>query len=451
MRDLKKSDIGIVIGTDTIRAAQSLNGQVLTGSVSLEEESPELTRALRQILASSPFQGRDVSLGFEGTSVLVESIVIPERQSHGLQALCEERLKGDPIFGDGRAVSGLRRCHQVSDSPLSNETLAILVAIQKTRFDDVIEACRELGLSVAGVEAAPLAAWRSWSGDGAQLRLVRSEEGDTILAGEDDALIFCSVVPRTRGAEGTILSLNRAMSLLGSDKISEIMASGMTETERETLSNAIGLSVRLLPDTEGDMAAIGLASEGVSLIDMTPPEERQIREKRRLRRVGRIMAGTAAVLVAMGGIVGFSGRLSLLEQKASMSAQVEQLEQTQSWLDGLNGELETVRTADHVVRTALPGHRMSTLLFHLMDAGTSITFEAIEVEDVPLLDGDAPRVLNITVHGLGETGVVIRDYVDALIETGAFVEVRLDSSERVLLAGSDETVRFRVTAEAETR
>ena len=42
MRDLKKSDIGIVIGTDTIRAAQSLNGQVLTGSVSLEEESHAL-------------------------------------------------------------------------------------------------------------------------------------------------------------------------------------------------------------------------------------------------------------------------------------------------------------------------------------------------------------------------------------------------------------------------
>ena len=66
-------------------------------------------------------------------------------------------------------------------------------------------------------------------------------------------------------------------------------------------------------------------------------------------------------------------------------------------------------------------------------------------------DGPIRRILEIQLNGLAANGIAVRDYADVLLSTKAFKDVRVESSERVLLGAGTEGERFRIYARAETR
>jgi hypothetical protein len=54
------------------------------------------------------------------------------------------------------------------------------------------------------------------------------------------------------------------------------------------------------------------------------------------------------------------------------------------------------------------------------------------------------------MNGLARTSPAVRQFTDALLATGAFRDVRVEASERVLLGVGIEGQRFRIYAMAET-
>jgi hypothetical protein len=99
-------------------------------------------------------------------------------------------------------------------------------------------------------------------------------------------------------------------------------------------------------------------------------------------------------------------------------------------------------------------------LFTLVSASASdaISFETVKVNDIvdPLTrsaakqPGPVERILEIRLNGLARTGPAVRRFSDALLSTGAFKDVRVEASERVLLGVGIEGERFRIYAKAET-
>jgi hypothetical protein len=59
-------------------------------------------------------------------------------------------------------------------------------------------------------------------------------------------------------------------------------------------------------------------------------------------------------------------------------------------------------------------------------------------------------VLEVRLNGLGKSSADVRQFADQLLSTGAFEDVRVEASERVLLGVGMEGERFRIYARAET-
>jgi len=60
-------------------------------------------------------------------------------------------------------------------------------------------------------------------------------------------------------------------------------------------------------------------------------------------------------------------------------------------------------------------------------------------------------MLDVRLNGLARNGSAMRAFAEALLATGAFTDVRIEASERVLLGTGIEGERFRIYAQAETR
>ncbi len=459
MKRRKSGSIGIVIGDGMLRAAQHVDGRLVSATVPADDNLDNLKKSMRQLLSAAPFSGRDVVLGLEGKSVLVESLVVPPHHAKSIRSFCADRLKGDPLFDSSKAAHGVSSGTAKSEQG-RGATLAVLAAINSDRLETIIRTCREMELVVISVEAAPLAAWRAWSGEGVQARFLRSDKGDVVLAGQDDQLLFCRVVPGSISLAELSTTLSRATTLLGAQELDRLEATGLSEADMQILSGDLGMNVSSPQEEMPDAAAAGLAAEGLPLIDFTPPEERVLREKRRVRKMRIGVSGVATALVAAIAIMGQQQLGGLVDEHIALAARVDQIRDTRSQLEALQKEVQVQQANETVINEARPGHNMSTLFQLVSRAATSsISFETIQCEDrpdpsVPIDqrdDGPIRRMLEIQLNGLAANGIAVRDYADVLLSTKAFTDVRVESSERVLLGAGTEGERFRIYARAETR
>ncbi len=459
MKRRKVGNIGIVIGDDTIRAAQLVDGRLLFTSVPIGEN---VKKSLRQLVSSAPFVGRSVMVGLEGRSVLIESIVLPPGGAREARKLCTDRLKGDPLFSADKALLGVAVDGAGTTDAASAPALAIMAAMNKERLVEMMKACRESELNVQGVESAALAAWRAWSGEGLQVRLVRSGGHDLVLAGTDDKLQFCRIIDAPVAAPELRATIGRAASLLGAESFPALTVVGLDEEARQELASGVDMEVLLPPHNVEDAAAAGMATEGIPLADFTPPEERVLREKRRVRKIGVAMAGACGVLLLAAGVLGGQHISSLTDTKASLEQQREIVQADKQQLDELNAKLQREEANEAVIVQARPGHRMSTLFAIIAQKATSaISLETIKVDDnedsaakpkddkTPVT-GPLPRSLEVRLNGLATSGLAARQFADALLATGAFADVRVEASERVLLGVGTDGERFRIYARAET-
>lgn len=476
MNRRKSGNIGIVVANGMLRAAQVVDGNVVSASVETDDNLDNLKKSMRQLLSAAPFAGRNIVLGLEGASVLVESLVVPSSQQKSVRAFCADRLKGDPLFDPQKAVFGVSAGQSPNASPSAGsrgETLAILASIEQERLQRVIQTCREMELAVQSVEAAPLAGWRAWDGQGLQARFLRSDVGDVVLAGYEDNLLFCRVVPGAMSLDELRDTLLRAAGHLGAERFDQMEATGLSDADMQILSGDLGVTVASPRRDVPDPIAVGLATEGGATIDFTPPEERELRAKRLVKKLRIGMGGIAVALVVTAGIIGVQQEGGLEDQKAALERQVELLRDTQKQADDLRKEFERARNNEEIIVSALPGHRMSTLFRMLANrAPPNMSFESIRIEDVEdkvaraaaitaarekdkkvkIEDIDIPpaRLLEVRIVGSASSGLAVRKYADALLESGAFAEVAVESSERILI-GSEEAERFRIHAVAETR
>ena len=177
----KSGKIGLVVADDQVRGIQYVDGKVVTATVAAGEN---LKKDLRKLLSTSSFVGRNVSIGLEGQSVLVESLVLPAG-SKPAKSVCNDRLKGDPVFNQERAIMGLA---EESSSTSKGSSLVVMVAMLRERLAEIMAVCRELQLDIETVECAALSSWRAWQSEGTQLRLIRSGDRDLVLAGRDDQI-----------------------------------------------------------------------------------------------------------------------------------------------------------------------------------------------------------------------------------------------------------------------
>lgn len=474
MNRRKSGNIGIVVANGVLRAAQIVDGKTLTATVEADDALDNLKKSMRQLLTAAPFAGRNVVVGLEGDSVLVESLVVPGNQQKSVRGFCADRLKGDPLFDPSRSVYGV----SVGAPPNApgggrGQTLAVLAAIEQARMQRVIQTCREMELVVQSVEAAPLAGWRAWTGQGMQARFLRTEIGDVVLAGHEENLLFCRVVPGAMELTELSTTLQRAAALLGAERFDHMEATGLSDADMQILSGDLGVTVTSPSDDMADPIAVGLATEGDATIDFTPPEERELRAKRRVKKLRIGMGGVAAALVVTAGIMGYQDEAGLQEQKIALERQVQLLRDTQKQAEELRKEFEIARANEQIIVSARPGHKMSTLFRVIANAAPqTMTFESIDVDDVDDKEGraaiiaaarakdkkvkiediDIPnkRLLEVRVIGSAPDAEAVHHYANALNQTGAFSKVRVESSERILVDGN-EAERFRIHARAETR
>ncbi len=475
MKRRKSGNIGIVVANGMLRAAQIVDGRTLSASVEADDNLDNLKKSMRQLLTAAPFSGRHVVVGLEGDAVLVESLVVPSTQQKSVRAFCADRLKGDPLFDPAKAVYGSSVGSAPGTGNNRNESLAILASIEQARLQRVIQTCREMELVVQTVEAAPLAGWRAWSGEGLQARFLRSEVGDVVLAGHEENLLFCRVVPGAMTLGELSTTLQRAASLLGADKFDHMEATGLSDADMQILSGDLSVTVTAPQDDMVDPIAIGLATEGESTIDFTPPEERELRAKRQVRKLRIGMGGIAAALIVTAGIIGVQQEGGLQEQRQALERQVQLLRDTQKQTDDLVKDFELARSNEEIIVSARPGHRISTLFQLIANSATDVAFESIRIDDVEdkvaralaislakekkgnkkktidELDIPVTRMIELRVSGWATDSMAVREYADVLLGTSAFSEVRVESSERVLLGQGDEGERFRIYARAETR
>ncbi|MHC4844834.1 MAG: hypothetical protein ACYTCU_01595 [Planctomycetota bacterium] len=456
MKRRKAHSIGIVIADDTIRAAQDVDGRMVFGTVPTGEN---LKKCLRQLLSSAPFVGRDVVVGFEGSAVLIESIVLPAGGAKEARKICADRLKGDPLFNTEKAVLGVVVEGTTAAESSGSQAFAIMAAVDKERLGEAMKACREIELEVKAVEAAALSAWRAWTSEGLNVRLVRSSGNDLVLAGNADKLLFCRIVEAPMSAPDLRATIGRAASLLGTEGFDLLTAVGLDEDEREDISEGLELPVNEPAREVPDAVAMGLASEGEIQADFTPPEERILREKRRVRKISLAMTGAAAVLVLAVGVLRLQQLSSLEEHKVSLERKYDIVQADKQQLAVLETQLVRQETNEAVIVRAQPGHRMSTL-FRLLasHADEDVALETVKIDDLedsaftPAEGyvGPTARNLEVRVNGLAKDSLSVRGFADGLLASGAFEDVRVEASERVLLGVGVDGERFRIYARAET-
>jgi hypothetical protein len=92
----------------------------------------------------------------------------------------------------------------------------------------------------------------------------------------------------------------------------------------------------------GAASSITLATPGAIQADFTPPEERVLREKRRVRKVGIVMAAGCGVLVLAAGVLG-TQKLSQLEDERTLLEQRRDIVRADKReLDRVNADLARV-------------------------------------------------------------------------------------------------------------
>jgi Tfp pilus assembly protein PilN len=441
----KVSRIGIVVSGDTVRAAQRVEGGVIRAQVSIGDD--ELKRGLRKLLSSSPFVGRKVVIGLEGSSVLVESLAVPPGSAHSPHAVCRERLKGDPVFNGDRAALGVAN---VPAQGAESAGMVVLAAVNRERIAEVMQACRELSLEVHSVEAAALAAWRFLPGDGMQVRLLRGDQQDVVQAGVDGRLLFCRVVNSPMPLMELRATITRVASLLGG-RFDKLLVSGPVDAELAALCRSLDLELDAPPEDIEDPCAVGLATDGQILTEFTPPEEISRRAARRVRKVSFAMAGAGVALLLVAGVLAFQHLSGLRTEEMGLKNEIANLDTAQMELTELRGRLAEVIERRERVTDAVPGHLTSRLWALLLNkAPESLFLETASVED-RVDNATSGRQLAVKLAGLAADGDSVRAYAEGLLDSGAFANVRVDTSERVLLDGGVEGERFRITATAETR
>lgn len=444
MKSQKVSRIGIVVSDDAVTAVQKVDGGFVRARVPFAGD--DLKKSLRKLISSSPFVGRNAALGLEGEAVLVESLAVPQNSGRSAEAICADRLKGDPVFNAENAALGVTAGGNGSEG----SGLVMLAAVNKERIAAVMQACREATLEVHAVEAAPLAAWRAVAGSGPQVRLLRGEHRDVVQAGIDGRLLFCRVVKSPIGMPELGATITRAASLLAVT-FQNLTVCGKVDPELAALARNLGLELAL-PDVEVEYpAATGLATEGSILTEFTPPEERVLRARRRVRKVRFSMATAAVVLLSVGGVLGFQKLSGLKAQQLTLEGRVKSHAEAQLELAGLRARLIDAQTGADQVALAIPGHRTSSLWGLLMtSAPPSLLLETCQIDD-QMRSGTVGREVLVKLSGVAADGGLVRTYADNLLSTEAFTDVRIEASERVLLAGGVEGERFRMLVRAETR
>jgi hypothetical protein len=460
----KVGNIGLVFGNDTIRAAQNVDGRMIWSSVPVGDNAK---KSLRQLISSAPFVGRNAVVGLEGNAVLIESIVLPPGSAKEARKICTDRLKGDPLFSADKAFLGIGVESMPPTDGGQSSALAIMTAMNRERLMELMRLCRDAEVNVQAVEASALAAWRAWNAEGLQVRLVRGGGHDLVLAGVDAKLLFCRIVDTPVPPPELRATVGRAASLLGAESFPCLTTVGIDEPGRHEIASALGIEVKLPGRSLEDAAAVGLATEGPILADFTPPEERVLREKRHVRKIGVAMAAACGVLVLAAGALGTQRISSLHEHQKTLEQQRDIMQADKQQLDQLDTDLAREEANEAVIVEARPGHRMSTLFALISDhTSDAISIETVKVNDIEdpeftaaMRDtknkdkkrtGPIPRQLEVRLNGLAKTGIAVRQFADALLATGAFADVRVEASERVLLGVGMDGERFRIYARAET-
>ena len=171
-------------------------------------------------------------------------------------------------------------------------------------------------------------------------------------------------------------------------------------------------------------------------------------------------------MVLVAGVLGY-GRIS------ELSVQKDNLEELQRSADAARmalverqTELARLQVLDSTLTEARPGHHMSRLWELLINAAPEhLLLDSVQVQDLPQeapkpkqAGGKAPpasggRMLEIRLQGLAGDAYDVRRYMDNLLDSDAFTDVRQEGSERVVLGNGrgGEGERFRIYARAETR
>jgi hypothetical protein len=335
-----------------------------------------------------------------------------------------------------------------------------MAAVNKERLAELMKACREIEINVMAVEAAALATWRAWTGEGVHVRLVCSGSQAALLAGQDAKLLFCRTIEMPIQVHELQATIARAASVLACEAFPTITVAGLDETATAALADELGIALAPPPKAVTDVAAAGLATPGQILADFTPPEERVLREKRRVRKISVAMAIGCAALALSAGVLGSQKIRDTEVQKSGLLSRLEIVRADKTALDEVNAELARDQANEEVIDHARPGHRMSTL-FGLIsqNAGEGISLETVKVLDQAVdepksaeaVAGPQRRMLDIRLNGLAQNGSAMRAFAEKLLATGAFTDVRIEASERVLLGNGIEGERFRIYAQAETR
>lgn len=450
MKVQKASRIGIVVGDVELRAAQRVDGRLVAARVPL---GPDLARSVRQLITSSPFTGREAVVGLEGSAVLIESLVVPAGATKSVRVVCAERLKGDPVFNEEKAALDVAVANPPSGS---GPSMVILAAVNRERIAEVMKVCREMQLQVASVEAAALAAWRASPAQGVQLRLLRIGKNDVVLAGNDSRLLFCRIVEAPIPSAELRATISRAASLLATDGFRQVLAYGLDDAQRERLGQDLGMAIDAPDQMDADPAALGLALDGPTLTEFTPPEERELRAKRSARKVRlglSVAIGSLGLIVALVGIQRMSALGSIKEHLETRAAARTEAERE---LVAAQAELTGLELAEQRLNGARPGHLMSRLFALVANAAPeNLLLEKVRVDDVENISEEpraAARELVVRMHGLADADARLLAFSEALLETGAFLDVRVENSERVPVgpAGA-EGVKFMIYARAETR
>jgi hypothetical protein len=162
------------------------------------------------------------------------------------------------------------------------------------------------------------------------------------------------------------------------------------------------------------------------------------------------------VLVLAAGVLG-TQKLSQLEDERKLLEQRRDIVRADKReLERVNADLAREQSNEATIADARPGHRLSTLFALITKAANdSIAFETVRINDVvqstkPAPGGPVERMLEIRMNGLARTSPAVRQFTDAMLATGAFRDVRVEASERVLLGVGIEGQRFRIYAMAET-
>lgn len=456
MKRRKVGPVAVVVADDQLRGAQVSDRGMVSATVALKDG---FKKSLRQLLSSAAFVGRDVVLGLEGSAVLIESLMLPPGGAKDARKACADRLKGDPLFNAekahlGMAIETLPGSEGVTPSPL-----AIMAAINKERLAELMKACHEIELNVLAVEAAALATWRAWSGQGVHVRLVCSGPQAALLAGHDAKLLFCRTIEVPIQTPELQATVARAASVLSCEGFSTITVTGLDEAAAGPLAEALGVPFEAPPRAVADAAGAGLATPGPILADFTPAEERVLREKRRVRKVSVAMGFAFGALLLGTGVLGSQKVQNQRDKKVNLESRLEIVRKDKAALDEVNAELQREQANESVIDHARPGHLMSTLFVLVtQSAGDGISIETAKVVDQPMGEGKPAagtgarrRMLDVRLNGLARNGAAMRAFSESLLATGAFADVRIEASERVLLGNGIEGERFRIYAQAETR